>query len=120
MLWRLRVKNQRWRIYDRFLIGENRWRAQRYGVTEGLIDFGQGAIVPFETLVEELIALIEEDAGILNCHREVERAREIVQCGTSASRQRRVAEEAKAAGQDHEGQMRAVVAHLIEEFMADV
>ena len=120
MLWRLRVKNQRWRIYDRFLIGENRWRAQRYGVTEGLIDFGQGAIVPFETLVEELIALIEEDAGILNCHREVERTREIIEGGTSASRQRSVAEEAEAAGQDHEGQMRAVVAHLIEEFMADV
>ncbi len=46
MLWRLRVKNQRWRIYDRFLIGENRWRAQRYGVTEGLVDFGRGEIVP--------------------------------------------------------------------------
>ena len=47
MLWRLRTRNQRWRIYDRFLIGENRWRAQRYGVTEGLIDFGANEIVPF-------------------------------------------------------------------------
>ena len=26
---------------------ENRWRAQRYGVDEGLIDFGKGAMVPF-------------------------------------------------------------------------
>jgi carboxylate-amine ligase len=31
-LTRLRRQNVRWRIYDRFLINENRWRAQRYGV----------------------------------------------------------------------------------------
>ena len=37
MLWRLAMKNQRWRIYDNFLIAENRWRAQRYGVSEGLV-----------------------------------------------------------------------------------
>ena len=42
MLWRLSKKNQRWRMYDSFLIKENRWRAQRYGTTEGLIDFGRG------------------------------------------------------------------------------
>jgi carboxylate-amine ligase len=42
MLWRLRTRNQRWRIYDRFLVGENRWRAQRYGVSNGLIDFAKG------------------------------------------------------------------------------
>jgi carboxylate-amine ligase len=120
MLWRLRVKNQRWRIYDPFLIAENRWRAQRYGVTEGLIDFGRGEIVPFDELVDELIGLIEEDAGILRCVRDVERAREIVAGGTSATRQRAVVAAALAEGKDHEAQMRAVVAHLVEEFHADV
>ena len=29
MLWRLRQRNQRWRIYDNFLVAENRWRAAR-------------------------------------------------------------------------------------------
>ncbi|MFZ5961437.1 carboxylate-amine ligase [Thalassococcus sp. BH17M4-6] len=120
MLWRLRAKNQRWRIYDRFLVGENRWRAQRYGVTEGLIDFGRHAIVPFAELVEELIEVIEEDAGILRCQTEVERAREIVANGTSATRQRAVAAKAKDSGADHEGQMRGVVSHLIDEFHADL
>ncbi len=120
MLWRLRVRNQRWRIYDRFLIGENRWRAQRYGVTEGLIDFGRSEIVPWPELVEELVTLIEEDAGILCCQAEVERARDIVSGGTSAARQRAVFETAKADGADAEGRMRAVVAHLIEEFHADL
>jgi len=32
MLWRLRVENQRWRLYPRMLVGENRWRAQRHGI----------------------------------------------------------------------------------------
>ena len=46
----LRRDNQRWRLYDRFLINENRWRAQRYGISEGLIDFGRGELVPYEDL----------------------------------------------------------------------
>ena len=62
MLWRLAIHNQRWRIYDAFLVAENRWRAQRYGTTEGLIDFGRGEIVDMATLVEEIIALVAEDA----------------------------------------------------------
>jgi len=57
MLWRLKRGNQRWRRYSNMLIRENRWRAQRYGIDQGLIDFGKGVIVPYEELLEELIAL---------------------------------------------------------------
>ncbi|MBN9889011.1 carboxylate-amine ligase [Salipiger abyssi] len=113
MLWRLRRRNQRWRIYENFLIGENRWRAQRYGVTEGLIDFGAARIVPFADLAEELIALLAEDAEALGCLAEIERMRRIVAEGNSSIRQRAAAE---AAGGDGEARMRAVVGHLIEEF----
>ncbi len=120
MLWRLKQSNLRWRIYDPFLIAENRWRAQRYGVNEGLIDFGKGEIVPMAELIQELIELVEEDAGVLRCVREIERLNQIVGDGTSADRQRRVAETARAQGADHEGQMRAIVSHLIEEFFADL
>ncbi|MFP4326668.1 MAG: carboxylate-amine ligase [Paracoccaceae bacterium] len=120
MLWRLRARNLRWRVYDPFLIGENRWRAQRYGITEGLIDFGRGAIVPFPELLDELIEQVEEDAAALGCLTELERAREILSEGTSATRQRAVLEAARAAGAGHEEQMRAVVSHLIEEFHADL
>ncbi|MDU8912697.1 carboxylate-amine ligase [Aestuariicoccus sp. MJ-SS9] len=116
MLWRLRKGNLRWRIYDRFLIGENRWRAQRYGVSAGLIDFGRGEIVSFEDLMNELMEMIGEDAGVLCCLPEIENAKHIVARGTSSTRQRAVAEAAHAAGASHEEQMRAVVGHLIEEF----
>ena len=47
MLWRLRRENQRWRVYPHMLVNENRWRAQRYGFDEGLVDFGKGEVVPY-------------------------------------------------------------------------
>jgi carboxylate-amine ligase len=35
MLFRLRTRNQRWRLYTPMLIRENRWRAMRYSFDEG-------------------------------------------------------------------------------------
>ena len=120
MLWRLAIRNQRWRIYDRFLLSENRWRAQRYGVREGLIDFGRGDIVPMAELLDELIALIAEDADHLGCMAEVENARDMLRRGTSAGRQRQVHADALHAGKTSEQALHAVVRHLIEEFRADL
>lgn len=120
MLWRLKTRNLRWRSYDRFLIAENRWRAQRYGMEEGLIDFGRGEIVPFDQLMDELIELIGEDAGVLQSVEAVERLREIPAEGCSASRQRAVFDAAVAAGASREEGLRAVVGHLIDEFHADL
>ena len=120
MLWRLSRSNMRWRIYDTFLVGENRWRAQRFGASEGLIDFGQNQIKPMEDLFRELLDLIEEDAGILRCTQEVHRAPEMIANGTSSDRQRRVYAAARETGKDHQEALRAVVAHLIEEFTADL
>ena len=116
MLWRLRQKNQRWRVYDLFLIGENRWRAQRHGVSEGLIDFGVGEVIPFTQLVDELIDLISQDAKALNCEAEVARARDMVAEGTSADRQRRIYQNALDDGADNKSALRGVVSSLIDEF----
>ena len=115
MLWRLRSGNLRWRQYDRFLIAENRWRAQRYGITEGLIDFGRGEIVQMDELVDEFLEVLTEDAAILGCTAELHGLRRILQTGTSAQRQRAVA--AKATSDEP---MHAVVANLIDEFHADL
>src|SRR6056297_1124700 len=120
MLWRLAVKNQRWRIYDRFLIAENRWRAQRYGVREGLIDFGLAEIVPMGDLVEELIEILQEDAQFFDSTSELENAREMLHTGSSAGRQRQAYSDALHAEDDKDHAMRAVVRHLIEEFHIDL
>ena len=116
MLWRLSRVNQRWRTYDAFLVGENRWRAERYGISEGMIDLGAGEIKPFETLAEELVGLLAEDAEALGCLAEIERVRSIVSEGTGAERQRAVRAARLEAGDSSEQAMRAVVHHLIEEF----
>jgi carboxylate-amine ligase len=115
MLWRLRRNNQRWRQYDRFMIAENRWRASRYGIDEGLIDFGKARIVPFPELLEELITLIREDAEFFDCVAEIEHVREILKRGTSAHKQVEVWQEACQAGKEGADALRDVVDMLIEE-----
>jgi len=118
MLYRLRRNNQRWRSYSRFLINENRWRAQRYGFDEGLIDFGIGQVVPYAELLEELVQLVEPDAEHFGCVAEVEHARVILARGTSADRQLRVFDEAVNDGASQEEALRAVVDDLVEETLA--
>ena len=113
MLYRLRKDNQRWRTYARMLVAENRWRAMRYGADEGLIDFGKGEIVPFHTLLEEMIQLVEEDAEALGCAAEVAHARTILERGTSAHRQVRAYEQALGAGMSKHEALHAVVDMLI-------
>jgi len=120
MLWRLAIRNQRWRIYDTFLVSENRWRAQRYGTTEGLIDLGRGEIVPMDELVAEMLELAGEDAEFFSSLAEVARVRDMVAGGTSAERQRAVARAARDGGADEDEALRAVVRHLIEEYHADL
>ncbi|MEZ5916559.1 MAG: hypothetical protein R3C40_03170 [Parvularculaceae bacterium] len=46
-----------WRIYPRIMMEENRRRAQRYGVTKSLIDFGRGESLPYASLLEEILEL---------------------------------------------------------------
>jgi glutamate---cysteine ligase / carboxylate-amine ligase len=115
MLWRLKKNNQRWRTYSSMLINENRWRAQRYGFDEGLVDFGRGEIVPFEELLEELIGFVMEDAEALGCADEIRHLRSIQKHGTSAHRQLATYNEALAEGLDHDAAMARVVDMLIEE-----
>jgi carboxylate-amine ligase len=118
MLYRLKRNNQRWRRYSNMLIQENRWRAQRYGYGEGLIDFGVGAIAPYADLLEEMIELVRVDAIALDCLPEVEHARKIVTGGTSAHRQRAAYEEAIKAGAEPKEALKKGVDLLIEETVA--
>ena len=118
MLYRIRRANQTWRTYPVFLLAENRWRAQRYGVNGTLFDFGKGELVPFRDLLEELLTLVHEDAQALGCLEEIAHTRSIAAHGTSADRQVRVFEEAQAAGATPEAAMHAVVDHLITESAA--
>ncbi len=119
-LVRLRRQNLKWREYPRVLVRENRWLAQRWGETGKLLDLGKGAQVPFPALLEEIIALIREDAEALDCVKEVEHARTILARGTSASGQLRVYDEAISRGADETEALRDVVDHILAETVADL
>lgn len=115
MLYRLRLSNQRWRHYASMLVNENRWRAQRYGIDDGLVDFGRGEIVAFTELAEEMLELVAEDADALGCRAELEHVRSICADGTSAHRQRAAYAAALDAGKSEDDALKAVVDHLIAE-----
>jgi carboxylate-amine ligase len=120
MLYRLRLNNQRWRVYTPMLIEENRWRAMRYSFDEGLIDLAKGAVIPFADLMEELLALVAEDAVALNCEKEIAGVRDILSRGTSAHHQLKSYELAVAAGASKEDALKSVVDTLISDTTADL
>lgn len=120
MLWRLSRRNIRWRHYDNVLLAENRWRAQRYGTSEGLIDFGARRIVPFAELAAEWVEMIAEDAEALGCAAEVAALPDLVAEGTSSERQRQVFADAMAGGDSRDEALRRVVMELIEDFSHDL
>ena len=115
MLWRLKKRNQRWRVYPAALVRENRWLAMRHGVTGTLVDFGRGEQVPYAELLEEIFELIAEDAEALGCTAEVLHAREIVRRGTSADRQIATFEQQMKQHDDPKVAFRAVVDELVAD-----
>ncbi len=115
MLYRLRRQNQRWRSYTHFLIMENRWRAQRYGIDEHLIDFGRIELVPFADLVDELLELTREDAAALGCTQEIAHLRTVLTRRTSADRQLATYQNAIDDGASEHEALCSVVDCLIRE-----
>jgi carboxylate-amine ligase len=106
-LYRLRRKNQGFRIYSSALIEENKWRAARWGIDGQLIDFGARKEVPMRDLTVELLEFVDDVVDDLGSRREVEYVKKIVQHGTSADRQLKVFEETQ--------DLRAVVRWLVDE-----
>lgn len=119
-LQRLRRQNQKWRVYSGSLIKENRWRAQRYGLDEGLVDFGRREIVQWPRLMDEIIELVGEDAERLGCLGELEHLRTIIQRGTSAHVQLDTYDDLKSRGLSHKDAMLGVVDELVMGTKADL
>jgi carboxylate-amine ligase len=115
MLYRLRTRNQRWRIYAPMLIRENRWRAMRYSFDEGMIDLAKGTVLPFSVLTDDLLSLVAEDAQALGCESEVNGILRILTRGTSAHRQLKDYELEQASGASVENSLKSVVDTLIED-----
>jgi glutamate---cysteine ligase / carboxylate-amine ligase len=113
--YRLRDKNQQWRVYPSHLIKENRWRAQRYGLDRGFVHFGREEHMEWPELLDGLEELLGEDAERLGCTKELAHLRTIYERGTSAHRQTRLFKEWRAQGMSEDDTFRALVDDLIQE-----
>jgi carboxylate-amine ligase len=111
---KLRRQNMSWRRYRHVHITENKWRAVRYGVRGKMIDFGIEESVPFPTLMEELLELVDDVVDDLGSREEVGYLRSIVEHGSSADRQLRVYHE-NGGDANREEALRAVVENLVAE-----
>jgi carboxylate-amine ligase len=77
-------------VVSRAIAAENLWRAQRHGVHATFID-EQGNVTSFVEHLETILDAVAEDAEALGCQAEVNRARQIVELGSSADRQIEIA-----------------------------
>jgi carboxylate-amine ligase len=107
-LWKLRAQNLGFRMYRRALILENKWRASRWGIEGKLIDFGKEIEVPFSSLMQELLAFVDDVVDELGSRREVENLRWILEHGTGADRQLAVYEKSG-------GDLKKVVDYICDE-----
>jgi carboxylate-amine ligase len=111
-LARLRSRNLGFRMYQRSLIAENRWRAMRYGIDGNLIDFGKEAEVPMRELTQELLEFVDDVVDDLGSREALKGVQTILREGTGADRQMAVYRE--------KGDVKAVVDYLAEETLREV
>jgi carboxylate-amine ligase len=94
-----------------WFVQENKWRAARYGMDAKVILNADGDELPVADAVAGLLERLAPVAERLDCAEELAGVAEIVAAGPSYLRQRAVAER-------NEGDLRAVVAALVEEMRA--
>jgi glutamate---cysteine ligase / carboxylate-amine ligase len=105
---------------ERALAKENKWRVQRFGLAADLIDpFGEPVAADFASLARRLVGLVLPHARALDCVAEVEHVDKILVRGTSADRQLRIYEQARAEGLATKEALARVKAWLLQETLAD-
>lgn len=97
-IYKLRMQNLNFIIYNRALVTENKWRASRYGLDGNLIDFGKEIEVNTRALIYELLDFVDDVVDDIGCRHYVDRTRVILEEGTGADKQLRVFEERQDLG----------------------
>jgi carboxylate-amine ligase len=83
----LRRRNISFRLYERSLINENKWRALRYGMDGKLIDFGKEDEVPVRMLLWELMQFIDPMLDRLKSRPHIEHIYTMIERGSNADQQ---------------------------------
>jgi carboxylate-amine ligase len=80
------------------IIGENRWRIQRFGTEASIVDPLTLETTSVASELEKLAGVLGEDADALDCRKEFDRWRGILRTGTAADRQIVIYDETRATG----------------------
>jgi carboxylate-amine ligase len=110
-LYKLHSKNQTFRVYNRALIMENKWRASRYGISGKLIDFGKQVEVDEKDLLREYLEFVDDVVDELDSREEINYIHHMLEHGTGADRQLKVFHE-------NGGDFKKVVDYMVEETQA--
>jgi carboxylate-amine ligase len=86
-LYKLRMQNMTFIMYNRSLINENKWRASRYGLDGNLIDFGKQEELNTRSLILELLEFIDDVVDQLGSRSAINYVHTILKNGTGADRQ---------------------------------
>lgn len=90
-IFKLRMQNLNFIIYNRALVNENKWRASRYGIDGSLIDFGKEMEVNTRALIYELLDFVDDVLDDLGSRSEaVGGTEKILAEGTGADKQLQV------------------------------
>lgn len=96
-----------------WLVRENKWRAVRHGLEAEVITDRTGTTRPVSDAIDDLVEDLLPTAHRLDCALELAAVGDLMRRGASYRRQRRVAAE-------HDGDLVAVVASLVEEMRASL
>lgn len=99
----------------RALAAENVWRAQHYGIHGAFVDERTASMRSVADVLEDTIALLENDARELGCLPQLMSLRDILSRGTSADTQLAVFEEARNRLRNSEQALGVVVDWLASE-----
>ncbi|MBS0241851.1 MAG: carboxylate-amine ligase [Proteobacteria bacterium] len=106
---------------ERALAKENKWRAQRFGLSAELIDpFGHRPSICARLAARQLADLVQPHAAALGCEAEVSGVERIIEAGTSADRQLALYQDAIGRGLSSPNALGQVKAWLQSETVEGV
>ncbi len=111
-LYKLRMQNMTFIMYNRSLINENKWRASRYGLDGKLIDFGKQEELDTRSLIIELLDFIDDVVDQLGSRYAINYVHTILKNGTGADRQLEVFNKS--------GNLSSVVDYITQQTIVDI
>jgi carboxylate-amine ligase len=93
----------------RAITEENKWHAQRYGVTATFVDPFRRQPINTTDWLNEVLDFIDQDIDALRHKDEIQRLQQIIRDGTSADRQIAIYQQARAGGRQRLSALKDVV-----------